>query len=233
MCGRFAINDRTNALIEELVEEHGITVLRSLSDYLPAFNIKPTHDVPTILHSKKRGEDVLTSSRWSLLPSWSKEPKLKYPTFNARTEGITEKASWKGPVKQSRCLIPASGYYEWVGDKAPKTPHWIHPDDELLMFAGLYSWWVDTSRPQDDESRWILTSTILTMPTVPELASIHDRNPVALPEALWWDWINPELIGDQTLIDHAVSASRSVMSELSEYVVRPLKGDGPELIEPA
>ncbi len=233
MCGRFAINSETNEFLEEVVAEHGIQALPHWRDYLPAYNIKPTQMVPVIAHSKKEGSTVIAPARWSLVPPWSKDLSTKFPTFNARSEGITEKATWKGPVKASRCLIPASGYFEWTGVKAPKTPHWIHPAEGLLMFAGLFSWWADPSKPDDDESRWILTAAILTMPTVPELADIHDRNPVALPESHWWSWIDPDQPGDQNLVDDAVAASRPVMSELQEHVVGPVKGDGPELLLPA
>lgn len=233
MCGRFAISDETNELLEEIVEQHGIRALQHWRDYLPAYNIKPTQQVPVILHSKREGADVIAAARWSLVPPWSKELASRFPTFNARSEGITEKATWKGPVKSSRCLIPASGYFEWTGEKPPKTPHWLHPIDRpMLMFAGLYSWWADPSLPAADDARWHLTATILTMSTVPELAAIHDRNPVGLPEAMWWDWIDPEQTGDQAFVDAAVVESRPVMAGLAEYVVAPLRGDGPGLIEP-
>lgn len=232
MCGRFAIDDQTNALLEQIVEEHGIQALPNWQDYLPAYNLKPTQHVPVILFGKREESRVITTARWSLVPAWSKELSTKFPTFNARSEGITEKASWKGPLKSARCLIPATGYYEWVGAKAPKTPHFIRPTEPTpLMFAGLYSWWPDPTKSEDDDSRWHLTATIMTMATVPELADIHDRNPVGLPESHWWSWIDPEQPGDQALVDDAVAASRPVMAELREYVVAPINGDGPQLIE--
>ena len=144
MCGRYANDSSLNEFLEDLVVEHGLQALQHWQDYVPAYNIKPTNQVPVILHGKREDADVITLARWSLVPAWAKELSTKFPTFNARSEGITQKASWKGPVKSSRCLIPASGYYEWTGTKAPKTPHWIHPVHETpLMFAGLYSWWPD------------------------------------------------------------------------------------------
>jgi len=88
----------------------------------------------------------------------------------------------------------------------------------------------------DDESRWHLTATTLTMATVPELAEIHDRHPVALPESHWWSWIAPERPGDQAHVDEAVAASRPVMASLREHVVAPIPFRGEvraDAIEPA
>lgn len=236
MCGRFAIDDQTNALLEQIVEEHGIQALPHWQDYVPAYNIKPTEQVPVILYGKREAANVITSARWSLVPSWSKTLATKFPTFNARSEGITEKATWKGPLKASRCLIPATGYYEWTGEKGSKTPHFLRPVDATpMMFAGLYSWWPDPTKAEDDDDRWRLTATIMTMDAVPELGIIHDRNPVSLPESHWWSWIDPEQPGDQQLVDDAVAASRPILSALREYVVAPIpsRGEvGAEAIEP-
>lgn len=237
MCGRFAIDGKANEFIEELVEAYGMEVLGHVGDFLPRYNIKPTEQVPVILHSAKVGADVLTTARWSYVPPYAKAfTDAQGPTFNARAESaMTSERSgrasmWRDPLtKGRRCLIPASGYYEWTGPKNARTPHWLYLADEVLMFAGLYGWWADKSKAEDDPERWVLTTAILTMPTVPELAEIHDRNPIALPESMWWDWISPEVQGDQALVDAAVAASRPVMSGLLAHVVAPLRGDGPEL----
>lgn len=95
MCGRFAINDEMNDLLTEIVDQHGIKALSHWQDFVPRYNIAPTEQVVTILHSAKRDEDVITTARWSLTPPWSETLQTKFPTFNARTEAITEKASWK------------------------------------------------------------------------------------------------------------------------------------------
>lgn len=226
MCGRFAINDETNAIIEEVVEKHGIKALENWRAYVPAFNIAPTTQVPIIMHSKREASRVIAPARWSLVPPWSKTIDTRN-TFNARDDTVAEKPTWRGPLKSSRCLIPASGYYEWTGAKPPKTPHWIYPERGLLMFAGIFSWWADPALPADDETRWHLTVAMLTMDTVPELAEIHHRNPIALPESFWWEWIDPEVVGDQAVVDAAVAAARPVMAGLQEYVTAPVRGQAP------
>jgi putative SOS response-associated peptidase YedK len=78
-----------------------------------------------------KGGDVpvrrLEPARWSLVPSWSKEFKLKYPTFNARSESIANKASWEGPLKALRALVPATVYFESQAfADGRKVPHFIH-----------------------------------------------------------------------------------------------------------
>ena len=229
MCGRFAVDSEINELIEEFVAQGG-----DVSDWRPSYNIRPTDPVPIVLESTKTGEVVrrLELARWSLVPSFSKELKLKYPTFNARSEDAAAKASYKSSVVSKRALIPASGYYEWRTVGGTKTPFYIHDPDGTLAFAALYSWWRNHALPDDDPARWVLTATILTMPTVPHLAEIHDRNPVPLPRDFWDSWLSTEIAGDQSLVDAAVAASVEVASSLAFHQVAPLGENGPELIEP-
>jgi len=225
----------TDDLITEFVATGG-----DFRDWRPGWNFKPTNLVPVVIDSAKGDADAvrrLELARWSLTPSWSKELKTKFPTFNARSEGITDKATWKGPVKSHRALVPATGYYEWQTDPdtKKKTPYYIHaPKDELLVFAGLYSWWKDRSKAEDDPDLWTLTATILTSSAVDELVQIHDRNPVPLPRQWWDDWLDPTIEGDQHFVDAAVQAALPVAAslEIREVAPLPAKGDGPELVEP-
>ena len=221
MCGRFAVDSEINELIEEFVATGG-----DVNDWRPSYNIRPTDPVPIVLESTKTGEVVrrLELARWSLVPSFSKELKLKYPTFNARSEDVASKASYKSSVVSKRAIIPASGYYEWRTVGKAKTPFYIHDPDGDLAFAALYSWW---RGPSD----WVLTATILTMPAVPHLAEIHDRNPVPLPRSWWDDWLSTEIDGDQTFVDAAVAASIEKAQSLDFHQVAPLGENGPELIE--
>jgi len=223
MCGRFAVDSQINELIEEFVADGG-----SVHDWAPNFNIAPTDPVPVVLERAKDGtlERRIEMGRWSIVPSWSKELKTKFPTFNARSETVAEKASFKASVVSKRALIPARGYYEWHTEGKVKTPHFIGPAEGHVAFAGLYSWW-----RANPESEWMLTATILTMPTVPELAAIHDRNPVMLPRDWWDDWLNPALTGDQSFVDAAVAAAVPVAAGLDFYEVGPVRDNSPGLIE--
>ena len=225
MCGGYALAEPTEVLEDVF---HVDVIGENLPG--PSWNIRPTNQVPIVVDTidTQTGTQLrrLESARWSLIPSWVKGEPPKFSTFNARSEDSASKASWRDAVKSKRCLVPASGYYEWVVEDGMKVPHYIHSNN-LIAFAALYSWWRAT-----DSDPWILTATILTMPTVPELASIHDRNPVPLPEKFWDEWLNPATVGTQELVDAAVAEAIPVASSLSEFAVNPLRGNGPELIVP-
>lgn len=239
MCGRFAVDNEINELIEQFVATGG-----DVGDWRPSWNIRPTDQVPVVVEAPSRASDNsadenrgdvvrrLETARWSLVPSWSKELKLTYPTFNARSEDVASKASFKASVVNKRALIPAAGYYEWHTEGTTKTPYFIHDPAGTMAFAGLYSWWRNPALAEDDPARWVLTTTMLTMAAVPSLAGIHDRNPVPLPREFWDDWLSPSLAGDQSLVDAAVAAAVPVASGLEFYRVAPLRGDGPELTRP-
>lgn len=225
MCGRFALDSGMNSLIEEFVADGG-----DFSDWTPTWHIRPTDTVPVVIDAP-RGDlkRRIEGARWSMVPSWQKELRTSFPTFNARSETVTEKAMFSGSVAGRRALIPASGYYEWHTEGTKKTPHYIHPASGLLAFAGLYSWW-----RAGPASPWVLTATMLTMDATPHLAGIHDRTPVVLPRDWWDDWLNPELVGDRAFVDAAVAASAPVAESLEFHVVAPLTdADGPQLIAPA
>jgi putative SOS response-associated peptidase YedK len=225
MCGRFAIDNEVNELIEEFVATGG-----DVQQWRPSWNIRPTDPVPVVIESVKTGELVrrIELARWSLVPSWSKELKLKYPTFNARYEDVATKSAFKSSVINKRALIPASGYYEWKTEGKTKTPFYIRPATGRMVFAGLYSWWKDTAKADDDPARWVLTTTILTMPTVAPLADIHDRNPVPLAPEFWRDWLDPSLAGDQSFVDAAVAASVPVAEALELEEVKAVTDEEPE-----
>lgn len=233
MCGRFAMNKEVDDMIVEFIAKTG----RRAEEWRPSWNVKPTSMIPVVIESAAGTDTVerrIEFGRWSLVPPWAKELKLRFPTFNARSEDIMSKSTWKGPVKSHRAIIPVSGYYEWkTAADGTKTPFYIHPPDgKTVALAGLYSWWPNKFLPEDHEDFWTLTATILTSSAVDELLGIHDRNPVPLPHDWWDDWLNPELVGDQNFVDAAVAAALPVASSLEIRQVAPLKGDAPELIEP-
>ncbi len=214
------MNKTTNDLVVEFVAEGG-----DFRDWAPGWNIRPTDPVATVIETEtvvdgKRSGTLrrrLERARWSLTPGWSKTLTMNVPTFNARSEGITEKPAFKNAIKSKRALIPASGYYEWQTDPVTnkKTPFFIRAaDGHTMAFAGIYSWWRDHSLPDDDPNAWTLTTTILTADAVHTLDHIHDRNPVPLPRDWWDDWLNPAIEGTQDFVDAAVAAAMPVAESL-------------------
>jgi putative SOS response-associated peptidase YedK len=223
MCGRFALDRELDQLIGEfVVDQH------HFPSWAPRWNIAPTATIPIVTSHQDSDGPVRTlgPARWSLTPSWSPTLELSYPTFNARSESVAEKRTFRDAVAHHRALIPATAYYEWHTEGTTKTPYAIRPaDDGSLAFAGLYSVWTE-------QTTTTVTTTLLTADATEPLAWLHPRRPLALPRSFWSTWLDPETTGDTTLVAAAVDASRAHMSSLGAYPVNPLRGDGPELLEP-
>ncbi|WP_346769428.1 SOS response-associated peptidase [Planctomonas sp. JC2975] len=233
MCGRFAMGKETNESITEFIQSTGRKPAEWSWDWEDRYNIKPTEDIAVIIDSARDRELRVAAARWSLVPPWSETLKMKYPTFNARSEDILSKSTWRKPVQSHRCIVPATAYYEWTGEKGSKIPHsFSRPEGGVLGFAGLYSWWLDKTVPENDDTRWHLTATILTSDAIPNLAGIHDRAPVILPETHWQHWIDPSIVGDQTLVNDAVAAGVAQASTLRIDTVAPfgINAEGPQLL---
>ena len=127
----------------------------------------------------------LVEMQWGLIPSWSKEPRAQFSTINARAETITKSPVFRGPFKSRRCLVPASGFYEWRQTDQGKQPYCIRlKAGELFAFAGLYDVW------RDGEGNELSSYTIITTTPNDLVAPIHNRMPVILQqedEQVWLD----------------------------------------------
>lgn len=139
--------------VNEQNTEFGSLTGRRPDEWSPSweasYNIAPTQPIPLLIDSAKTGELRFETARWSLVPAWSKTLKLPYATHNTKAEGLTEKATWRGPVKSYRAIVLATGFYEWTGEKGSKTPWFMsHPNGALMGFAGLYSRWPDPTKDQ-------------------------------------------------------------------------------------
>lgn len=226
----------TDDLIVEFVAEGG-----DFSEWHPGWNIRPTDPVATVFETageQTAGETGVSGTttrrlepaRWALTPGWSKTLKTKVPMFNARSEGITEKPSFRAAIASTRALIPASGYYEWQTDPVTghKTPFLIRAaNGETMAFAALYSWWKDHSLAENDPNRWTLTTTILTADAVHTLDHIHDRNPVPLPRDWWDEWLSTTATADQNFVNAAVAAAIPVAESLQIIEIAKVSDDNP------
>lgn len=192
----------------------------------PSWNVKPTQAIPLITGAPP--ERRLAVARWSLVPPWADDLKLKFPTFNARSESAATKPTFRASVVSKRCIIPFDGYYEWKRQSDDNVPHYVSRSDGApLSLAGLYSWW---QSPQDQA--WHLTATILTSAAVGELAALHDRMPVLVHPSLMDEWLDPEHPGTQETLNELVAAQSGLVREVEVRAVNPLRGDGPECIAP-
>lgn len=196
-----------------------------------SYNVAPTQQIAMIVdRSFEKDENgaplgelsrEIHSARWGLVPRWSNGPAEGAPLINGRIESLLEKPSFKDSVVRRRCVIPASGYYEWqVAADGTKQPFYINAGtDGMFALAGLYEWWADPSKAAGDPTRWLLSATTLTKASCPDLAHIHDRNPVLLSADTFDAWLDPHIEGDQDLLDAIAIDSDLVAGEAEFFAV--------------
>lgn len=230
MCGRIIVD------YEEMMSVAGDTVLADWMTQVPpggasTWNLAPTQQVPIVFSDSRMGVPRFETAYWSLVPPWAKELTSKFPTFNARAETAATKPSFKAAVRHARCAIPVSGFYEWTRPKSARVPHAIRAPGPVMTLAGLYSWWRDPGASHDDG--WRLTATVLTAPSTGRMARVHDRMPVFLAPELILDWLDAGTVGDEHLLNAVVAAATPTAEALRIHAVKPLRGDGPGLLDPA
>lgn len=222
MCGRYVIED-----FQELSE-----TLRQIPfqiDYNPKpnWNVAPTQVMPVLL---ERHDDLIVEPmKWGLIPPWTKPgERPKVAPINARTETVAEKSMFKGLIRNRRCVVPASGFYEWKRTGGPKTPYYIQmANKEMMLFAGLYD------LRDDHESEAIGSYTILTGRPNHIMAEIHDRMPTILHPDDVKRWLDPELDTVDAVEDlfAPVKDQEITMVEVSTKV-NSVKNNTPDNIEP-
>lgn len=150
----------------------------------PRYNIAPTQQVGVV---SQDGDNLTYSEmRWWLVPGWwSKDLKSVPATFNARAEGIDQKPMFRSALKRTRCLIPASGFFEWTGEKTARKPWFISGvDGKPLTFAGLFDTWKNRETGEE-----IKSCTIITCAANGFMERIHNRMPIILDEKDWKPWL--------------------------------------------
>jgi putative SOS response-associated peptidase YedK len=197
-----------------------------LSNLQPRYNICPT--TPIDIVRERAGKRELVAARWGLIPSWWKKPLKELPaTFNARSDTVAEKPMFRGAFKSRRCIIPASGYYEWrKGEDGGREPHYFRRvDGAVLSMAGLYEEW------QDPATGEIVTSaTIIVTDASEDIAAIHHRMPVILEQNQIEGWLTHKSgvevlkpAPEGTLTEHRVSrrVNSSRADENDETLIEP------------
>lgn len=199
-------------------------------DLKPNYNLSPTQLAPVVLEND--GERVLELMRWGLVPSWAKSvaDASKYSLINARGEEIDQKRSYKGPFERRRCIVPLSGFYEWVReDVKNKRPFAIYRKDKGIMsVAGVWESW--KSKDSEEEIR---SFSLITIGANSFMEKIHDRMPVILDEENENAWLNPENKDSDALKSLLQPSSSELLGahEVSKLVNSP-KNNRPEVLEP-
>lgn len=136
------------------------------------FNVAPSQTMPVIVQHENIKAVMM---KWGLVPHWVKDPKESMHPINARAETLAVKPMFRSLLKNKRCLIPASGFYELMKKGKKKNPFYIHVKEiPIFAFAGLYDVWHDASGGAHS------TYTIITTEANEMMARIHNRMPVIL-----------------------------------------------------
>ncbi len=181
MCGRYTLIANAEAirrLFAVLPFDERLAVAR--------YNIAPTQPI-VVVRRGERGRE-LVPMRWGFIPAWVKDARRVPLIVNARSEGISEKPAFRHAFRRRRCLVPASGFYEWEArGKGAKQPWAVRPvDGRLIAFAGLWETWSGADGSEID------TAAIVTIPCGRDLEAIHDRMPAVIAPEDFDMWLGAE-----------------------------------------
>ena len=188
------------------------------------FNLAPTQLAP-VIRIGEGGSREAALLRWGLVPFWAKDLSAGTKMINARSEGIEAKPAFRAAVRQRRCLVPATGFYEWKGAAGRKQPYAITlPDRPLFAFAGLWERW----RPEGGDA--VETFTIVTSEANSHVAEIHDRMPVIIPPDAEERWLSADPAAALALLKPHDGPMK--LRAVSRLVSSP-KNDMPECLDDA
>lgn len=218
MCGRFVVLENENFYPFFDVSKSERTSMNW------SYNLAPSQNAGVVLRNDK-GKNEIISMEWGLTPEWAaKNKNIKIHPINARSEEAHDKSFFRNALKSRRCIVPASGFYEWQKQDKQKVPHYIHmKDDPYMALAGIYEDF------KDAEGRPYRSFAIMTTSANKFMKPIHDRMPVILNEEMN-AWLNPD-----TSSDEINSLYRSKVDKIEEYQVstevNSPSNDKPALVE--
>jgi putative SOS response-associated peptidase YedK len=205
VCGRFVMITDLSAIVDEF------GIVHVSGDVRPSYNIAPGSTVAAVIND---GSNRLVHFRWGLVPSWARDPAMGSRLINARGETVAEKPSFRAAFKKRRCLIVASGFYEWQRRTSGKIPMYISLKSEKPFgFAGLFETW------QSPEGEVLRTCTIITTDANELIRPIHDRMPVIIPPGQAPRWLDPSTEDTTHLLSLLAPYPESGMTA---YAVSPL-----------
>ena len=226
MCGRTTLT----ATPEELAEAFDLDELPALA---PRYNIAPTQPMPVVRVDAARRRRKLTLVRWGLVPPWAADPKVGARMINARSETVARLPAFRDPFRERRCLVPASGFFEWRRAEKGRQPYLLrHRDGRLLALAGLWDRWQPApgdTRPEEP----LETCVVLTTPANELVARLHDRMPLILRAEDYEVWLDPKVRDPERLASllRPFPAEEMVAIAVSPRVNSPANDDA-SLLEP-
>ena len=221
MCGRYTLS----APPQELMTLFALTELPTLT---PRYNIAPTQQIPIIRRISLQGghQNELHLIRWGLIPGWSQSGGEGKPLINARSETIEEKPSFKEGYQKRRCLLPASGFYEWERLGSQKQPYYVGLRKwRTFAMAGIWEQW------KSPTGEIIQSSCILTTEANSVLKPFHHRMPVILSPEDYATWLGGNPSAFPALLKPFPAAQMQAVA-VSTYV-NSTRNDDPSCIKPA
>jgi putative SOS response-associated peptidase YedK len=187
VCGRFGLFVTPEVLEEYFALDDLVAAVE------PRYNLTPGRAVAVV--REREGQRRLDALQWGLIPFWAKDASIGRKLMNARLDGVASKPAYREAWQRRRCLIPASGFYEWSEPKGGRRrPYFIRPGTEpLLALAGLWERW----RTPTGEK--LETCVIVTTDATFQLAQIHDRMPLLIPRDAQALWLDPRTSVDDAL----------------------------------
>ena len=186
-------------------------------------NIAPTQQVP-IVRNAADGSREMVMARFGLIPSWSKDGKVKFATFNARVETVDTSNTYRSAFKTRRCLMVADGYYEWITlpDKTKQPIRFVLEGGDTFAFAGLWERWHRGEQP-------ITSCAMITCEPNALAKQYHDRMPVILPPRHYDAWLDGSA-GKEVLVPYSGNDLRAF--PVSKRINNSRVEGDPTLIEP-
>ena len=183
MCGLYNLSHTSDEVAAYF--DYGDTV-----DFPPRDYVAPGQPVAIVRREEndRSGGRHFALVRWGFVPGWAKEVKPGKPLINARAETVAEKPSFKNAFRRRRCLVPASGFYEWQGDTpGRRQPYYVpRADGGLVAFAGIWEHWMG------EDGSELESMAIITTAANEALTSIHHRMPVVVEQKDFDRWLSPE-----------------------------------------
>ena len=219
MCGRYTLT---------MTPEEMKRLFRYLEtpNFPPRYNVAPTQPSPIV--RTDHGERHFVLVRWGLIPGWVKDPASFTLLINARSETAAEKPAFRSAMKYRRCLVPASGFYEWRRVGKEKQPFYIRPrDGGIVGFAGLWEGWMGADGSEVD------TAAILTTSANRLMAPIHDRMPVVIPPSEFDRWLDVDGRRPADVADLLRPAPEDLFEAIPiSSRVNAVRNDDPAVLEP-
>ncbi|WP_433869990.1 SOS response-associated peptidase [Saccharopolyspora sp. CA-218241] len=221
MCGRYAVRPDPAALAVEFE-----AIDRTGGELAPDYNVTPTRTVPIVVD---RGERSVRPVRWGYVPTWAKDAGSGPPMINARAESVTTKPSFADAAAKRRCLMPATGWYEWrPGDRRRQPYLCAHAGGDSLAMAAVFSaWWPPDSRTP------LVTCAVVTTEAVGPLAEVHHRMPLVLPRDRWADWLDPARTEIGGLLEPAAGMLDALEIRPVSTEVNAMRNNHPALLDRA